>query len=100
MSDAAPAKAPVITIGPANIDGRWHFAPVDVSIAEEPGAGVTVRSADTPAAGSGPDRKAAFRAWMIEVARRYKTLAADPAGHSPEQAKEWKWMQKIVQRMG
>lgn len=95
---AKPAGRPTITIGPGNIDGRWHFAPVDCVI-EQKGDEWTIGSNDTPAVGKGPTKNKAFREWMIETVKRHVALQKkDAAAHSPEEAKEWKWMEKNIVR--
>jgi len=95
---AKPAGRPTVTIGPGNIDARWHFAPVDC-VLEQKGGQWVIGSNDTAVEGRGPDKKHAFREWMVAVARRYNELADRTASHTPEEAKEWKWMEKNVQRL-
>jgi hypothetical protein len=93
-----PAGRPTVTIGPGNIDGRWHFAPVDCVI-EQKGEEWTIGSNDTPTVGQGPTKKDAFRAWMVETVKRYLVLQKKgPAALTPDEAKEWKWMEKNIVR--
>lgn len=90
---------PTTTVGPANLDGRWHFAPVELWYETDVDGGFRIRCPETPAVGTGPDKRSAMRAWMTAVVRRRAELAGvEPASHSPEQAREWKWMGKVLVR--